>query len=83
LESILENTSLSKARGKSIRTTIGYYKRNLPYMQYDQYLEKGWPIGTGVVEGACGHLVKDRMEGAGMRWTKKALNLFLIYALPV
>ncbi len=77
LESILENTSLSKVREKSIRTTIGYYKRNLPYMQYDQYLEKGWPIGTGVVEGACGHLVKDRMEGSGMRWTKQGAQSIL------
>ena len=46
-------------------------------MQYDQYLEKGWPIGTGVVEGACGHLVKDRMEGSGMRWTKQGAQAIL------
>ena len=39
-------------------------------MRYDAYLAAGWPIGTGVIEGACGHLVKDRMEQAGMRWTK-------------
>jgi len=77
LEGILANTSLSKDREKSIRTAIGYYKRNLPYMQYDQYLRKGWPIGTGVVEGACGHLVKDRMEGAGMRWTKQGAQSIL------
>jgi len=77
LESILENTSLSKAREKPIRTAIGYYNRNLPYMQYDRYLGKGWPIGTGVVEGACGHLVKDRMEGSGMRWTKQSAQSIL------
>ena len=77
LGSILENTSLSKAREKVIKTTIGYYNRNLPYMQYAQYLRKGWPIGTGVVEGACGHLVKDRMEGAGMRWTKQGAQSVL------
>ena len=38
-------------------------------MPYDAYLARGWPIGTGVVEGACGHLVNDRMEQAGRRWT--------------
>jgi hypothetical protein len=38
-------------------------------MHYAAYLAHGWPIGTGVVEGACGHLVKDRREQAGMRWT--------------
>ncbi|MBI3327523.1 MAG: hypothetical protein HYZ81_12585 [Nitrospinae bacterium] len=39
-------------------------------MHYDEYLARGWPIGTGVVEGACGHLVKDRMEQSGMRWSQ-------------
>ncbi len=77
LESILENTSLSRAREKPIRTTIGYYKQNLPYMHYEQYMKKGWPIGTGVVEGACGHLVKDRMEGAGMQWKKQGAQSIL------
>jgi hypothetical protein len=38
-------------------------------MDYAHYLKNGWPIGTGVVEGACRHLVKDRMELSGMRWT--------------
>jgi len=56
---------------------IGYYRRNAPYMRYDQYLERGWPIGTGVVESACGHLVKDRMEQAGMRWTKAGAHAVL------
>ena len=37
-------------------------------MKYDEYLAAGYPIGSGVVEGACRHLVKDRMERAGMRW---------------
>lgn len=61
----------------ALRKTIGYYQRNLPYMHYDVYLARGWPIGTGVVEGACGHLVKDRMEQAGMRWTKAGAQAML------
>ena len=36
---------------------------------YDEYLAKGYPIASGVIEGACRHLVKDRMERAGMHWT--------------
>jgi len=48
-----------------------------PYMRYDAYLARGWPVGTGVVEGACGHLVKDRMEQAGMRWTKAGAQAVL------
>ena len=38
-------------------------------MQYDYYLAKGFPIATGVVEGACLHYIKDRMERTGARWT--------------
>jgi hypothetical protein len=49
----------------------------LHYMHYHQYLKNGWPIGTGVVEGACGHLVKDRMEQSGMRWTKQGAQSLL------
>ena len=37
-------------------------------MHYDEYLAAGYPIATGVIEGACRHLVKDRLERAGMRW---------------
>ena len=46
-----------------------YLERNAPYMQYATYLALGWPIATGVIEGACRHLVKDRCERSGMRWT--------------
>jgi hypothetical protein len=59
------------------RRTVGYYQRNQPYMHYDEYLACGWPIGTGVVEGACGHLVKDRMEQSGMRWRKAGAQAVL------
>jgi len=54
---------------RSLRTAAHYFQRNLPFMDYAQYLQLGWPIGTGVIEGTCRHLVKDRMELSGMRWT--------------
>jgi hypothetical protein len=57
--------------------TAGYYERNAPFMRYDAYLADGWPIGTGVVEGACRHLVKDRLEQAGMRWTRSGAQALL------
>jgi hypothetical protein len=44
---------------------------------YGHYLAHGWTFGTGVVEGACRHLVKDRMEQAGMRWTKAGAQAVL------
>jgi len=69
--------SLSPAQRRTLQATIGYYQHNLPYMRYDEYLSRGWPIGTGVVEGACGHLVKDRFERSGMRWTKSGAQSLL------
>lgn len=69
LEAAATDPAHTATQQKTARSTAAYYRRNQPYMRYDVYLERGWPIGTGVVEGACGHLVKDRMEQSGMRWT--------------
>jgi hypothetical protein len=77
LNTLAKDKSLSSAQRRALNTTIGYYRRNLPYMCYDHCLKNGWPIGTGVVEGACGHLVKDRMEQSGMRWTKPGAQSLL------
>jgi hypothetical protein len=38
-------------------------------MRYDEYLACGYPIASGVIEGACRHIVKDRLERTGMNWT--------------
>lgn len=48
-----------------------------PYLRYDVCLEKGFPIATGVVEGACRHLVKDRMDLTGARWTLRGAEAVL------
>src|SRR3712207_4643133 len=77
----LEEAAADPARTATPRQallrTVGYYRRNRPYMCYDEYLARGWPIGTGVVAGACGHLVKDRMQQAGMRWTPAGAQALL------
>jgi hypothetical protein len=54
---------------KGVEAAASYFYRNRRHMRYDEYLRQGWPIATGVVEGACKNLVKDRMERSGMRWT--------------
>ena len=41
---------------------------NRSYLHYDRYLAAGYPIATGVIEGACRYLVRDRMELTGARW---------------
>ena len=39
------------------------------YLRYDEYLAAGYPIASGVIEGACRHLVQDRMDITGARWS--------------
>jgi hypothetical protein len=46
-------------------------------MHYDRYLAEGLPIASGVVEGACKNLVKDRMERSGMRWKQPTAEAVL------
>jgi hypothetical protein len=54
---------------KDVTTTCNYFERNAQRMRYDEYLKAGYPIASGVIEGACRHVIKDRMEQGGMRWT--------------
>jgi len=53
---------------KNIRKTLHYLDAKQPYMDYPRALAEGWPIATGVIEGACRHLVQDRMGITGARW---------------
>ena len=48
---------------------ITFFHNHRRWMQYDVYLAAGLPVGTGVVESACGSVVKHRMEGEGKRWS--------------
>ena len=54
---------------KIIRTTLAYLTAKEPYLDYPRALAEGWPIATGVIEGACRHLVQDRMGITGARWS--------------
>ena len=64
-----------------LHKSANYFERNLPYMDYPTYLSHGWPIASGVIEGACRHFVKDRCELSGMRWTQPgAENLLRLRA---
>lgn len=68
---------LRGSRKRQLSIVIGYLERNRRLMRYDEYLAAGYPIGSGVVEGACRHLVKDRMELTGMRWRTEGAQAML------
>jgi hypothetical protein len=62
---------------EQLTKTANYFERNLPYMDYAAYLAHGWPIASGVIEGACRHFVKDRCELSGMRWSLQGADCLL------
>lgn len=49
-------------------TCATYLTNKASYLDYPTALHNGWPIATGVIEGACRHLIKDRMDITGARW---------------
>jgi hypothetical protein len=77
LEKEASDLPKSSSVGKVLGQVANYLRRNTEYMDYADYLRHGWPIGTGVVEGTCRHLVKDRMELSGMRWTLSGAGALL------
>jgi hypothetical protein len=68
---------LKGPKRKTVEDAAEYFAGNRDRMKYDEYLAAGYPIGSGVVEGACRHLVKDRMERTGMRWLPSGAQAML------
>jgi hypothetical protein len=62
---------------KIIRKTLTYLDAKEPYLDYPRALASGWPIATGVIEGACRHLVQDRMGITGARWSLEGAQAIL------
>ncbi len=59
---------LTPAQRAGADTCANYLTNKAPHLDYPTALKRGWPIATGVIEGACRHLVKDRMDITGARW---------------
>jgi len=70
IRQIMKKRGFSPSRVDKIEKLLAYYEKRKSYMKYDEYLAKGYPIGSGVIEGTCRSFVKDRMELAGMRWSE-------------
>lgn len=77
LRQMLTKQQLTGSKRKTLLKVIGYLENNREHMKYDEYLAAGYPIGSGVAEGACRHVVKDRMERSGMRWTVEGAQAML------
>ena len=62
------NSRLQGVNRKPADDAANYLTNKAPYLDYPTALREGWPIATGIIEGACRHLVKDRMDITGARW---------------
>jgi hypothetical protein len=69
--------NLSKTRRKPVDKCANYLRKYADFMNYDQALAAGLPISTGVIEGACRYLVRDRMDITGARWSVEGAEAVL------
>jgi len=68
---------LAKSRRRKADLAARYLTNKANYLDYPSALAAGWPIATGVIEGACRHLVKDRMDITGARWSVEGAEAVL------
>jgi hypothetical protein len=59
---------LAESQRAGVEACVRYLTNNEEYLHYDKALAAGWPIATGVIEGACRHLIGDRLDITGSRW---------------
>lgn len=56
-------------RFEAVMEFVRYCRSNLHRMRYDEYRRRGLPVGSGVIEGGCKHIVADRLKKSGSRWS--------------
>lgn len=77
-----ECMEVSKSKRKGINKRLQYFRDHQARLQYHLYKRRGWPIGSGEVEGACKSLIKQRTDLSGQRWSPDgALNVLWVRAL--
>jgi hypothetical protein len=59
---------LAGSRRNGADTCVRYLGSKREYLRYDQAMDAGWPIATGIIEGACRHIIADRLAISGSRW---------------
>lgn len=68
IKSRVKDSKLTTTQRKTVNSAVTYLINKAPYLDYPTALASGWPIATGVIEGACRYLIADRMDITGSRW---------------
>jgi hypothetical protein len=79
LRQILTQQRLRQSVRETLANVITCFHHPRRWMPYDASLARGLPVGTGVVESACGSVVKHRMEGEGKRWSLAGAEAMLTW----
>ncbi len=77
LRQMATRSGLTGRKRKQLERICQYFENHRSRMRYHEYLAAGYPIATGVIEGACRHVVKDRLERAGMQWVFEGAQAML------
>ena len=77
LRQILTKPRLRTSVRETLAKVITCFHNHRRWRRYDAYLAAGVPVGTGVVESACGSVVKHRMAGEGQRWSLECAEAIL------
>lgn len=78
LENSLRDQTEAKQNCPGLRRAIDYLRAKQPYLGYDLALGLGWPIASGIIEGACRSIVKDRLDITGARWSLRGAEAVLL-----
>ncbi len=69
--------SRTRASAAALSAARGYFEHNIQRMNYAVFEAMSFPIGSGVTEAACKTLVKQRLCGSGMKWTRTGAQTVL------
>ena len=68
---------LSRKAREGVDDCADYLLKCRHLLGYDEYCTRGLPIATSVIEGACRHLIKDRVDLTGTRWRLESTEAIL------
>ena len=77
LSRLVDSKQLPEAAQKTMENLQAYLTTHQEHIQYEQFKQMGFPIGSGLVESACKWLVQQRFKGVGMRWSEAGFNCLL------
>lgn len=77
IASLCELSSSNADVTEQIEDNITYFTNNKERMRYNEYRDKGYHIGSGIVESACKHVVGQRLKQAGMTWSVEGADAII------